>query len=448
MPSRTALGLAVAALLGAGVAWSAFQGPTVRAVDPRLQREYAGAYQWDGGGYVYLQLWSEFGTPQLGAFDESGEVRALHRTDHDRFFTGPGMALASSVESRVEFQRDAAGRTVSMTWQRDAHPARLARRAAIEKHEEVRFRNGDIELAGTLISPAGNGKWPAIVLVHGSGAADRDTILPFARFLVRHGIALLGYDKRGVGGSTGDWNTASFEDLAGDAVAAFAYLKTRNDLDAAQIGLLGVSQAGWVMPLAAVRAKDMAFLISVSGAGVPGTETVVEHARREMTASGMRPEDVAQIVSIMELQIRFARDGQGWDDYAAARAKLAAKMGEPPATFPATQNDPYWQFMKRLYFYDPAPTLRQLQVPTLAIFGELDNNIVADRNLPAWEAALKAGGHRDYVLRVLPRANHIQLEARVGNNAEMASLRRFVPEYSATVHEWLAKRVRGFGRAR
>jgi hypothetical protein len=95
-----------------------------------------------------------------------------------------------------------------------------------------------------------------------------------------------------------------------------------------------------------------------------------------------------------------------------------------------------------LYFYDPAPTLRQLQVPTLALFGELDNNIMAEKNRAAWEAALKASGNRDYTLRVLPRANHIQLEAKVGSNAEMASLQRFVPEYFTTIQDWLAKRTR------
>jgi alpha/beta superfamily hydrolase len=92
-------------------------------------------------------------------------------------------------------------------------------------------------------------------------------MLPFARFLIRHGMAVLTYDKRGVGGSTGDWNTASFEELASDVVAGFRYMKTRDDIDSTHIGLLGVSQAGWVMPLAALRAKDIAFLISVSGPG-------------------------------------------------------------------------------------------------------------------------------------------------------------------------------------
>jgi len=105
---------------------------------------------------------------------------------------------------------------------------------------------------------------------------------------------------------------------------------------------------------------------------------------------------------------------------------------------------PYLQFIRRLYFYDPAPTLRQLQVPTLALFGELDNNIVADKNKAAWETALKAGGNRDYTLKVLPKANHYQWEAKVGSNGEMASLKRFVPEYYTTIQDWLAKRIRGF----
>src|SRR5436190_15289675 len=279
----------------------------------------------------------------------------------------------------------------------------------------------------------------------GRALKNREHVLPFARFLIRHGIAVLGYDKRGVGESTGDWNTATFEDLAGDAVAAVGYLKTRRDIDASQIGLLGWSQAGWILPLAAVRAKDIAFLISISGAGVPGAETTIDQAQNEMTASRMPPQVVEQIVGLMKLQYQFARTGQGWDEYAATREKLAARMGPPPDVFPGTRDHPYWQFIKRLYFYDPAPTLRQLQVPTLALFGELDNNIVAEKNKAAWEAALKAGGNRDYTLLILPKANHDQFEAKVGSNAEMASLQRFVPGYFTTIQGWLAKRIRGFG---
>src|SRR5205823_12943146 len=173
------------------------------------------------------------------------------------------------------------------------------------------------------------------------------------------------------------------------------------------IGLLGWSQAGWIMPLVATRAKDIAFLISVSGAGIPTSETTIDEAQNEMTASGMKSETVAQIIGLMKLEYRFAQNGEGWEEYAAAREKLAARLGRPPDTFPATRGDPYWQLIRRQYLYDPAPILRQLGVPTLALFGELDDNILAAKNKAAWERALKAGGNRDYSLRILPSANHL-----------------------------------------
>ena len=439
----------VTALVGVVIARSALQTPAVRSVDEKVLRAYTGVYRWGPEAFAYLQMWNEFSgftnPSQLVAFDESGEIRVLYPTDRDQFFAGRGAAVPASIESRIEFQRDGTGNITSVTWRREGVAERTARRVEIEEREDVRFSSGDVQLAGTLISPSTGGKHPAIILVHGSGPQNRDFILPFARFLIRRGIAVLGYDKRGVGGSTGDWNTASFEDLAGDVVAAFGYLKTRSDIDATQIGLLGVSQAGWIMPLAAVRAKDLAFLISISGAGVPPADTTIDQARNEMTARGMKPETVADIVAIMKLQYQFARTGQGWDEYVAAREKLAARIGRPPGTMPGTPDHPYWQSIRQSYFYDPAPTLRQLKVPVLALFGELDNNILPEKNKEAWEAALKAGGHPDYMLRILARANHYLWEAKIGSNAEMASLQRFVPDYFTTIQEWLAKRIRGFG---
>ena len=443
-------GTAAMVLLEAvSIAYSTMQPPTVRPVGEATLLEYAGAYQWGSNTFVYLQLWDEFsgfGQPrQLTAFDESGEVRTLYPIDRDQFFAGPGAAVPTSIQSRIEFERDRTGKITSLTWRREGAAPRTARRGEIETREDVRFSNGNIQLTGTLIAPTTGRRHPAIILVHGSGAENRDYILPFARFLIRCGMAVLGYDKRGVGGSTGDWNTASFDDLAGDVVAAVEYLKARDDIDRTQIGLLGVSQAGWIMPLAAVRAKGLAFLISISGAAVPAAETTIDQALNEMTATGMKRETVADVVTLMRLQYRFAQTAQGWDDYAAARETLAARLGgTPPKTFPALPDDPYFQFIRRLYFYDPTPTLRQLRVPTLALFGELDNNIVAEKNKSAWEAALRAGGNRDYTLKILPKADHYQWEAKVGSNAEMASLQRVVPEYFTTIQDWLGKRIKGF----
>src|ERR1700730_1630681 len=188
MRSWTAIGaIFVTALLEGARARSALQTPAVRPVDETVLREYAGVYQWKPNAFVYLQMWNEFSgfakPSQLVAFDESGELRTLYPTDRDHFFTGPGVAVSTSIESRIEFQRDATGAIASLTWQREGAPPRTARRVEIEKHEDVHFSNGDIQFGGTLIAPIRGAKHPAIILVHGSGAEDREYVLPFARFL-------------------------------------------------------------------------------------------------------------------------------------------------------------------------------------------------------------------------------------------------------------------------
>src|SRR3569833_257351 len=388
----------------------------VRALTPDAN-SYAGVYQWEPSGFVYLQQWIEFtGKPQHVAFDESGVVRTLYPAGSDRFTAGYSAAVPQPVESKIAFQRSVSGTIVSFTWQRGNNPVRTASRVEIESRNEVAFANGEVHLAGTLIVPGKPGKYPAIVLVHGSGAEDREYSLPLAHYLIRHGVAILSYDKRGTGKSTGDWNTASFDDLAGDAASAISYLRRRSDIDRARIGLMGVSQAGWIMPLAALRSGNVAFMISISGPGIPAAETTIDQARNEMIANGTPAQAVDTIVALMTLEYRYARTGEGWNDYAALRGKVAARMGSPPASFPGTQGDPYWYFIWWIYFYVPGPTLKKLRTPTLAVFGELDNNVMAGKNRAAWDAALKAGGNPDYTLRIIPKADHLILEAKTGSN--------------------------------
>src|SRR5207253_8910967 len=123
-------------LLGGMAALSAPQTPAVRSVDEKVLREYTGVYRWAPNAFVYLQMWEEFsgfGKPKLVAFDESGEARTLYPTDHDQFFSGPGAAVPASVESRVEFQRDGAGKITLLTWRSGEAAGLVALRVVIEK---------------------------------------------------------------------------------------------------------------------------------------------------------------------------------------------------------------------------------------------------------------------------------------------------------------------------
>jgi len=175
MRSRIAIGaIVIAALFGVMFARSALQNLPARSLEEKVLREYTGVYRWEPNAFVYLQLWNEFigfdKPSQLVAFEESGDVRVLYPTDRDEFFAGPDVAVPAPVESRIEFRRDAAGKISSLTWSREGTAARTASRVDIEQREDVHFSNGDVQLAGTLISPITPGPHPAVILVHASGA--------------------------------------------------------------------------------------------------------------------------------------------------------------------------------------------------------------------------------------------------------------------------------------
>jgi dienelactone hydrolase len=161
--------------------------------------------------------------------------------------------------------------------------------------EAVRFQSGDVTLAGTLFIPDERGRHPAIVLFHGSGPEPRNPSV--ADWFARHGVIALTYDKRGVGESTGDFRAVSFTELSDDGLAAIQLLRARPDVDAERIGVWGLSQGGWLGPLAASRSKDVKFVIAVSGPGVSPAEQMVfyikvlpgaDHVIRVVQSDGRR----------------------------------------------------------------------------------------------------------------------------------------------------------------
>ena len=154
--------------------------------------------------------------------------------------------------------------------------------------EEVIFKNNEanITLAGTLTLPNKNGKFPVVILISGSGPQDRDEsfmghkpFLVLSDYLTRQGIGVLRFDDRGVGESTGNFGKATTEDFSKDVLSAIAYLKTRNDVDIKNIGLIGHSEGGIIAPLAANNSKDVAFMVLLASTGISGTELSVMQSK-------------------------------------------------------------------------------------------------------------------------------------------------------------------------
>ncbi len=331
--------------------------------------------------------------------------------------------------------------------------------------EGVTFPGGasGVTLAGTLTLPpasAGDGPFPAAVLISGSGPNGRDeTILRHKLFLVladsltRRGVAVLRYDKRGIGKSTGSYAQATSRDFADDAGAAFAYLKTRPRVNARKIGLIGHSEGGLIAPMVAANSPDVAFLVLLAGPGYPGERIIAEQAALIGKAAGASEADVAKSQTLEKKMLAIAADET---NPAAVRTRVEALMRQRLASIPPAQRkamgDPTSLIQAQSaalaspwfhYFltYDPAPTLRQVRCPVLALDGSLDLQVPPAENLEAIGAALKAGGDADVTTTELPGLNHLFQTAKTGSPSEYGKIEEtLAPVVLTTVGDWIAAR--------
>ncbi|ADK99324.1 alpha/beta hydrolase family protein [Brevundimonas subvibrioides] len=311
--------------------------------------------------------------------------------------------------------------------------------------EAVTFRNdgAGIALAGTLTLPEGTGPFPAVVLLTGSGAQDRDeTILdhkPFAVWadaLTRRGIAVLRYDDRGVGGSGGGGPNETTGDFATDAQAAIAFLRTRPEIDPARIGLMGHSEGGATAPLAVRNGAPAAFVVLLAGPAMPGAEIIIEQAVRIATASGQTP---AQVVELRQLQSRImaavlANKDDGPAAAAAAQAVLV-EAGIPTEQARGSTAAIASGWYRSFVAYDPGPALSALTVPLLAVYGEKDLQVPADLDAGALRRLQPAAE-----IVILPGLNHLMQTATTGLPGEYGTIEETVsPAALATVTDWVVK---------
>jgi hypothetical protein len=312
--------------------------------------------------------------------------------------------------------------------------------------EDVSFDSvPGVRLAGTLTLPPGKGPFPAAVLITGSGPQDRDETLvghkPFlvlADALTRRGIAVLRDDDRGVAKSTGDFNKATSRDFAEDAKAALAYLRTRPDIDAKRIGLIGHSEGGMIAPMVAADDPRVAFVVMMAGPGVPIRELMAAQRAAVARTSGVTSEAATQreaTIGRVDKALAEAKD----PDHAQADATkvlVEAGMTEDAATAAAKRMGSVWYTW--FIAYDPRPTLQKVRAPVLAIDGDKDVQVVSSQNLPAIREALK--GNPDATVVELPGLNHLFQTAKTGSPVEYARIEETIsPKALDLITDWVVK---------
>jgi dienelactone hydrolase len=316
---------------------------------------------------------------------DSGTVDALYPSGKT-FAIGSGFATRTPVRGTARF--NAGGAVVSNVRGRRLRTRQL----------EVRFPSGNATLSGTLTLPLGRGRHPAVAFVHGSGATTRAYLPDLQALLVRNGVAVLAYDKRGVGQSGGTYpgespTATAIDVLARDASAAVRFLARQPEIDPTRVGLAGHSQAGWIMPLAASRDSGIRFLVDFSGSAVTADENDLY---QDLAGQGEQPQELSD----EEVDAQVLARGPGG--------------------------------------VDPIPWIRKLRVPALWLYGGLDKHIPSRLSVRRLEPIAAEPG-RDFSIDVYRNANHALVETKTGLTSEMLRSDRFAPGLFADVAVWLRK---------
>ncbi|HEY6943897.1 MAG TPA: alpha/beta hydrolase, partial [Candidatus Acidoferrum sp.] len=321
------------------------------------------------------------------------------------------------------------------------------------REEEVTFANPktQVSLAGTLTLPSGQGPYPAAILIVGSGRQDRDEniaghrpFLVLADHLTRKGIAVLRYDKRGIGKSTGNYEQATTEDFAGDAATALAYLKSRKEIDARKIGLIGHSEGGMIAPMLASQSSDVAWVVLLAAPGLKGEDVMLLQSEMILKVAGFNEDRIAKARDFNRQSYALARTEKDPEVLEAKLTDLVDSTGMS-TTLPPTVLKPQARMMTLPWFrffldYDPVPALKKMQCPVLALNGDKDLQIASKENLEQIRKALQEGGNKDFQVKELPGLNHLFQHAPTGSPTEFGGIEEtFAPEALSTVSDWILK---------
>ena len=326
--------------------------------------------------------------------------------------------------------------------------------------EEVVFENieAKISLAGTLTLPNKNGKFPVAILISGSGPQDRDEsfmghkpFLVLSDYLTRQGIGVLRFDDRGIGKSTGDFGNATTEDFSKDVLSAIAYLKTRNDVDVKNIGLIGHSEGGIIAPLAANNSKDVAFMVLLASTGISGTELSVMQSKTlrqfpvkdEVTFEKNTRKAIAIVTSDKSESEIEKELTTHYNDFLRPILTSLNVPDDKINLFIESQLKSSLKPWSRYFLqYNPADEIEKLQIPVLSLNGSKDFQVDAKINQEGIRKALVKGGNKDFKILELDNLNHLFQECETGRMDEYRKIEQtFSPIALKEISNWIIERV-------
>lgn len=323
------------------------------------------------------------------------------------------------------------------------------------QEEEVKFINetDDITLAGTLTLPkSSNKKPPVVILISGSGPQDRNEsfashkpFLVLADYLTRNGIAVLRYDDRGFGESTGDFSAGTTADFATDVMSAIEFLKGRTDIDRNQIGLIGHSEGAIIAPLVANQSNDISFIVLLAGTGTAGKEVSL---MQSIENRNFPVEDERQFETYVKEAIDIASSDKETSivrdelttfyqnsEFLASLLPANVNKAEFIENLVSTRTTPWIRYF---YNYNPTEEIRKITIPALALYGSNDTQVPPKYHLLPVKDALAASESKKHQVVLLEGLNHLFQVSKTGLVSEYSQIEQtFSPEALEIIGDWI-----------
>ena len=298
--------------------------------------------------------------------------------------------------------------------------------------QEVTFFNDTIKLSGSLYLPKSHKKVPAIIFIHGSGSEPRFASAYFADYFAKRGIAVLIYDKRGVGKSTGDWRISSFQDLAKDAVGGIKILEGNSKIDAKKIGVYGHSQGGSICPMLLTMYPKLSFGISAASAGVSMEESdwYEVQNRFKKYVSGT---DYNNAMTVMAKYLKFASTGKGYEELITEAKKYKKEQWFQDYIGNIDSTAFFFHYYRNIGSYNAVDYWKKVKQPVLILKGDKDQTSPGYPSFQNIENALKQASNNNYKIVVFPNTSHeMHVVGKPTDFWFKATL-----NYTETIYNWL-----------
>ncbi|MFD2035199.1 alpha/beta hydrolase family protein [Belliella marina] len=328
------------------------------------------------------------------------------------------------------------------------------------REEDVKFNNqkSNVTLAGTLTLPIKTDKKPPVViLISGSGPQDRDEsfaahkpFLVLSDYLTRKGIAVLRYDDRGYGESTGDFSAGTTADFAADVLSAIEFLKKRTDIDTNKIGLVGHSEGAIIAPMVANQSKDVNFIVMLAGTGTTGKEVSLRQSldfrsfpvadEKAYEAYVKEAIEIASSDKETTIVMRELKEFYQNSEILASLLPVNVDRDEFIENLVATRTTPWIRYF---YNYNPATEIKKIDIPAMALYGTNDTQVPPKYHLQPVKDALESSRSKNHEVILLQGLNHLFQESKTGLVSEYSQIEEtFAPEALEVISNWILKQTK------